>query len=293
MGKRHHTVIFVPHARARLRKWRVTDTQIRVTIAVALLLSLASAFIAWQYFTSEVDVDRLAQLRQENEDLRRVNESFETNIRDLQTKLADFEDRTLQLAIIAGLDPSLSGNEAGVGGETLLAVSRGDRLDLGALETRTGQLDEALDQVETRLEERLRWISATPAIAPAKGILTSGFGIRRDPMSGIRAFHQGVDIAASPGQEVRAAADGIVVRAGRMGSLGKAVYLAHGFGITTRYGHMAELSVEPGQKVERGDVVGRVGSTGRSTGYHLHYEVWIDGSPVDPLAYIFDTPPAR
>jgi murein DD-endopeptidase MepM/ murein hydrolase activator NlpD len=293
MGKRHHTVIFVPHARARLRKWRVTDTQIRVTIAVALLLSLASAFIAWQYFTSEVDVDRLAQLRQENEDLRRVNESFETNIRDLQTKLADFEDRTLQLAIIAGLDPSLSGNEAGVGGETLLAVSRGDRLDLGALETRTGQLDEALDQVETRLEERLRWISATPAIAPAKGILTSGFGMRRDPMSGIRAFHQGLDIAASPGQEVRAAADGIVVRAGRMGSLGKAVYLAHGFGITTRYGHMAELSVEPGQKVERGDVVGRVGSTGRSTGYHLHYEVWIDGSPVDPLAYIFDTPPAR
>jgi murein DD-endopeptidase MepM/ murein hydrolase activator NlpD len=264
-----------------------------VTIAVALLLSLASAFIAWQYFTSEVDVDRLAQLRQENEDLRRVNESFETNIRDLQTKLADFEDRTLQLAIIAGLDPSLSGNEAGVGGETLLAVSRGDRLDLGALETRTGQLDEALDQVETRLEERLRWISATPAIAPAKGILTSGFGMRRDPMSGIRAFHQGLDIAASPGQEVRAAADGIVVRAGRMGSLGKAVYLAHGFGITTRYGHMAELSVEPGQKVERGDVVGRVGSTGRSTGYHLHYEVWIDGSPVDPLAYIFDTPPAR
>lgn len=293
MGKRHHTVIFVPHARARLRKWRITDTQIRVTVAVVLLLTLASSFIAWQYFTSEVDVDQLARLRQENEDLRRVNESFETNIRDLQTKLADFEDRTLQLAIIAGLDPSLSGNEAGVGGETFLAVSRGDRLDLGALETRSGQIDEALDQVEIRLEERLRWISATPAIAPAKGILTSGFGIRRDPMSGVRAFHQGVDIAASPGQEVHAAADGIVVRAGRMGSLGKAVYLAHGFGITTRYGHMAEVLVEPGQKVKRDDVVGRVGSTGRSTGYHLHYEVRIDGSPVDPLAYIFDTPSAR
>ena len=87
---------------------------------------------------------------------------------------------------------------------------------------------------------------------------------------------------------MRASADGIVLVAGEQGGLGKAVFLAHGYGLTTRYGHMSAITVRPGQRVKRGDVVGRVGSTGRSTGYHLHYEVRVDGDPVNPLAYILD-----
>jgi murein DD-endopeptidase MepM/ murein hydrolase activator NlpD len=92
---------------------------------------------------------------------------------------------------------------------------------------------------------------------------------------------------------VRAAADGIVVRAGRIGSLGKAVYVAHGFGLTTRYGHLSKIAVQAGQQVRRGDVLGNVGSTGRSTGYHLHYEVHLDGRPVNPVAYILDASAAQ
>ena len=87
---------------------------------------------------------------------------------------------------------------------------------------------------------------------------------------------------------MRASADGIVVEAGEVTGLGQAVYLSHGFGVTTRYGHMSHVDVRPGQRVKRGDVVGRVGNTGRSTGYHLHYEVRVDGDPVNPLAYILD-----
>ena len=125
-------------------------------------------------------------------------------------------------------------------------------------------------------------------MAPARGILTSSFGYRRDPVHGGRAFHQGVDIAAAPGHPVKVPADGMVIRAGRIGGLGKAVYVSHGYGLTTRYGHLAEISVEPGDEVQRGDVIGTVGSTGRSTGYHLHYEVRVDGKAVNPLAYILD-----
>ncbi len=147
----------------------------------------------------------------------------------------------------------------------------------------------ALDAVEAKLDERLRWISSTPAITPVKGILTSGFGYRSDPLTHGRGVHQGVDIAAAPGQPVRASADGVVMQAGEIGGLGQAVFIAHGFGITTRYGHMSRIDVRPGQRVKRGDVIGRVGNTGRSTGYHLHYEVRVDGEPVNPLAYILDT----
>ncbi len=293
MGKRHHTVIFVPHARAKLRKWRVTNLQLGIALASIFLVTLFSVFITVQFFSSDVDADQVARLRDENENLRRVNESFETGIRQLQEKLTDYEDRTLQLAIIAGLDPAAGGNEAGIGGEPFVAAGRGDRSDFVALEDRATRLEGNLDQIENRLEERLRWISATPAIAPAKGIVTSNFGTRRDPITGGVAFHQGVDIAAAPGQKVRAAADGIVVRAGRIGSLGKAVYIAHGFGLTTRYGHMSKLAVQAGQRVKRGDVVGYVGSTGRSTGYHLHYEVHLDGRPVNPVAYILDAAAAQ
>ena len=156
------------------------------------------------------------------------------------------------------------------------------------MQGRLRQIDGTLKAVEARLHQRARWISQTPAITPVKGILTSGFGYRSDPVTHGRGDHQGVDIAAAPGQPVRASADGIVMRAGTIGGLGKAIYLAHGYGVTTRYGHMSKVEVRPGQRVKRGDIIGRVGNTGRSTGYHLHYEVRQDGQPVNPLVYILD-----
>lgn len=285
MARNCHTVILVPHARAKLRKWRITNLQIGLSVAALLLLTFGSVFIGWAYFEKSVDGDELARLQTENEELRQANLSFESSVRQLQDQLASHEDRTMELAIVAGLDLEGSGVEAGIGG--------GDRVDgpqLPALEERSGQLAEALDRVEAQLTEQLRWISSVPAITPARGILTSGFGNRRDPISRGRGNHQGIDIAAAPGAPVRAAADGLVTRASRQGGLGKAVFLSHGYGLASRYAHLSEIAVKPGQRVRRGDVIGRVGNTGRSTGYHLHYEVHLDGSPVDPLAYLLDRP---
>ncbi len=146
----------------------------------------------------------------------------------------------------------------------------------------------SLDALEAKLADRRQWLSTIPAIAPVKGILTSGFGYRRGPLTRGRGLHQGIDIAAALGQAVQATADGIVVQAGVAGRLGNAVYISHGYGMTTRYGHLSRIDVLPGQQVKRGEVIGRVGNTGRSTGPHLHYEVRLDGEPVDPLAYMLD-----
>jgi murein DD-endopeptidase MepM/ murein hydrolase activator NlpD len=287
MAKQHHTVIFVPHAHAKLRKWRVSNLQIGLGAGALLLLTLTAVFFTWSHFNTSVNPVEIARLRGENEDLRQVNLSFESSIKKLQDQLAESEDRTRQLAIVAGLENLESGIEAGVGGGTTVDEVGLD--DLPAIEDRAGQLAGALDAVEAKLEERVRWISSTPAITPVKGILTSGFGYRSDPLTHGHGLHQGVDIAAAHGQPVRASADGIVMRAtDQGGGLGKAVFLAHGFGLTTRYGHLSRIEVKPGQRIKRGDVIGRVGSTGRSTGPHLHYEVRMDGDPVNPLAYILD-----
>lgn len=238
MGNRYHTIILVPHARARLRKWRVSNLQISLLAAFLLVATLGAAFFTWGFFTRTVDSAELARLRTENEDLRQVNQSFESSVQQLQDKLASYEDRTQQLAIVAGLDPAAEGTEAGIGGGL---STEGSAVDLSAFEARTARLDGALDQVEEQLHEQLRWISSMPAITPARGILTSGFGLRPDPITRNRAFHSGLDIAAAPGAPVHATADGVVARAGRNGGLGKAVYLSHGYGLSTRYGHLLSL----------------------------------------------------
>lgn len=285
MARNCHTVILVPHARAKLRKWRVTNLQIGVAATTILLLTCGSLFIGWGYFHKTVDSEELARLEAENGELRQANLSFETSVRALQDQLADHEDRTMELAIVAGLDPEATGVEAGVGGADL-----GADPELPDLVARASRLGATLDRVEESLDEQIRWISSVPAITPARGILTSSFGSRRDPITHGRGSHYGVDIAASPGAPVLAPADGVVTRASRQGGLGKAVFLSHGYGLATRYGHLSEIAVKPGQRVRRGDVIGQVGSTGRSTGYHLHYEVHLDGKAVDPLGYLLDRP---
>jgi murein DD-endopeptidase MepM/ murein hydrolase activator NlpD len=291
MPRPHHTVIFVPHAQAKLRKWRVTNLHIGLVAGILFLFTILAAFFTWSYFNTSVSPAEIVRLRDENQNLRQANLGFENSIRSLQNQLSDYEDRTRQLAIVAGVDSLSGGTEGGVGGGAPLEDGDGAPDEVPPIDQmadRAAQLDQTLDAVQDKLQERLVWISSTPAIAPVKGILTSGFGFRSDPMTHGRGVHQGVDIAAASGQPVRASADGIVMRADEGGGYGKAVFLAHGFGVTTRYGHLSRLEVHPGQRVKRGDVIGRVGSTGRSTGPHLHYEVRIDGEAVNPLAYILD-----
>jgi murein DD-endopeptidase MepM/ murein hydrolase activator NlpD len=298
MPRQHHTIILVPHAHAKLRKWRVTNLQIGLVAGSLLLLTLLGSFFVWSHFSTKVNPVEIARLRSENEKLRDVNQEFESGIRKLQDQLTSYEDRTRQLAIVAGIaalgDAGNAANasdtgdtaEAGIGGGTPVDEIGLD--DIPAMASRVKQIDGTLNAVETRLRQRARWISQTPAITPVKGIFTSGFGSRSDPLTHGHGNHQGVDIAAAPGQPVRASADGIVMRAGNLGGLGNAIFVAHGYGITTRYGHLSRVEVRPGQRVKRGDVIGRVGNTGRSTGYHLHYEVRQDGEPVNPLVYILD-----
>lgn len=154
---------------------------------------------------------------------------------------------------------------------------------------RESQLREqsVLDLWET-LSERQSLLLSTPNIKPARGWFTSRFGYRISPFTGRSALHAGLDIAAAPGSPIYAPGDGIVTFAGYDESYGKLVSIDHGYGVTTRYGHCAQIYVQTGQRVSRYDVVASVGNTGRSTGPHLHYEVRVNGVPRNPALYILD-----
>ncbi|HXT19230.1 MAG TPA: peptidoglycan DD-metalloendopeptidase family protein [Thermoanaerobaculia bacterium] len=287
-GKRY-TIILVPHTRAKFRKFQVSSRLLWSGVAIAGLVLAAATVLGWLYLAAPVDDVQVAHLRHENNELRHVNQSFEQNIRQLQTQLATYEERTRKLAIVAGIDELDNGSDAGIGGSTLEVAST-DAAALGRMEQRLQGLSHDLDRVAGNLASRYRWLSAMPTVTPTGGLFTSGFGVRRDPVNGRAAFHGGLDIAAPPGRAVHSTADGVVVLSGPHGDLGNAVVVSHGFGLTTRYGHLSATAVQPGQRVHRGDVLGYVGNTGHSTGYHLHYEVVKDGQAVNPLGYILDRP---
>ena len=157
---------------------------------------------------------------------------------------------------------------------------------LGVLSDLLGMMSNRLDTVRDSLERRHALASATPSIWPVAGWLTSSYGARRDPFNDEKAFHPGLDISADYGAPVLATADATVLSAGMNGAYGNMIILNHGFGITTKYGHLSRMSVTTDQHVKRGDVIGYVGSTGRSTGPHLHYEIWMNGRLTNPMTLL-------
>jgi murein DD-endopeptidase MepM/ murein hydrolase activator NlpD len=157
---------------------------------------------------------------------------------------------------------------------------------LGVLSDLLGALNSRLDTVRDSVERRHALAAATPSIWPVAGWLTSSYGNRTDPFTNDNDFHPGLDISAEYGQPVLATGDAIVASAGPNGAYGNMVALDHGFGIMTKYGHLSRIAVMGDQKVKRGDVIGYVGSTGRSTGAHLHYEVWMNGKLTNPMTLL-------
>jgi murein DD-endopeptidase MepM/ murein hydrolase activator NlpD len=289
MQKRYSTVIFVPHARAKFRKLNVSH-RLLFTIAAVVASSIClSTFFSVQYFTSLSQTHELSKLRHENRDLQSANEQFSKSVESLRAQLTTVEDKTRKLAIIAGittLDESSLGGSGGLRSDEL--TSNPYRDDLDKMTFRSHRLQKDLNVLEQKFVAQSRLLSSTPSIAPVRGILTDGFGGRSDPFTGEAGQHNAIDISSALGQAVRSPADGIVVKAEWANGYGNVIFISHGYGYSTRYGHLSGFAVHPGQHVKRGDVIGYVGSTGRSTGPHLHYEVRVNNTPVNPLEYILN-----
>ena len=288
MDKRHSTIIFVPHARAKFRKLKVSHRILYSVLSILTSSFCLSTFFSVQYFTSLSRTHELSKLKKENKALQQANEDFSKSVEHLRNQLTSVEEKTRKLAIIAGVEALDAGSRGGVGGVRQTADNNPYLDDVDQMNFRSRRLETDLSIVEDRLLKQAQILSSTPSIAPVRGILTDGFGGRSDPFTGEPGNHGGVDISSANGQAVRTPADGVVVKAQWENGYGNVVYVSHGYGYSTRYGHLSRYNARPGQRVKRGDVVGFVGSTGRSTGPHLHYEVRVNNNPVNPLAYILN-----
>lgn len=295
MARKFYTIMIVPHAKARFRNLRLSRDFL-VFCGGVLFFLVVSTFLLPRYFVmSRLQASSLEQLAAENRTLRSANEQYDQDLSDLRSRLAAFEQRASKLALMAGVTALPSGAmPAGSPGELPAGFNattlRPEYLneEISILKGRADALDQSLNVLDRAYAEVAVRLATTPSIAPTRGILGSGFAYRRDPFTGEREFHTGVDIVANAGTPVYATADGVVVEAGRLSSYGKAVFVSHGGGLATRYGHLSEILVRPGQRVRRGDRIGSVGATGRATGFHLHYEVLRSDRKVDPLPYILD-----
>jgi murein DD-endopeptidase MepM/ murein hydrolase activator NlpD len=289
MDPRYSTIIFVPHARAKLRKLKVSHRLLFSLVSVVTSSLCLSTFFSVQYFTSLSQTHELSKLRYENKELQTANEQFGKSVEALRGQLHTVADRTRKLAIYAGISSLDDSAQGGVGG--LRPQDLGDnpyRDDVDKMAFRSHRIESDLSVLEQKLVAQSQLLASTPSIAPVRGILTDGFGGRSDPFTGEPGTHNAVDISSAAGQAVRAPADGIVVKAEWANGYGNVIYLSHGYGFSTRYGHLSAYAAKPGQHVKRGDIIAYVGSTGRSTGPHLHYEVRLNNTPVNPLAYILN-----
>jgi murein DD-endopeptidase MepM/ murein hydrolase activator NlpD len=273
---RYSTIIFVPHARARFRKFTVSTRLLAAAGAAAFGLVVCAVAFGWAYLSTSRADRQYRQVIAENARLRSSAKTLERHLAGLSRDLAQFEDRTRRLAIVAGL-PS---EQAGQGGpfEKADPVTPEGRQAIAA----------RLDALESQLARSEQVASSTPTVSPVRGSMNSGFGSRADPFTGSPAFHMGLDISTRRREPVLATAAGTVFRSGWSGDYGNVVEIDHAAGYRTVYGHLEVILAKAGQTVKRGDWIGLVGSTGRSTGPHLHYEVRRADHPVNPLDYILD-----
>jgi murein DD-endopeptidase MepM/ murein hydrolase activator NlpD len=303
MTERRWSVMLVPHDEGSSRSVSISMTVVKLLAGVG---TVAGAFVLAATFgivSRTIDIARSDRLERENQTLAREVARMNTRVGSLVDTMAVISRLDEQVRLVAGLealDPDV--RRAGVGGPAGSWPERDQlvehagttgrealrvHLDLDALIRRANLVSASFREASDSLNSHVQRLAATPSIMPTEGFLTSNFSkIRYHPILHISRPHEGVDITAAYGTPIIAPAGGRVAKVGWVTGYGLAVEIDHGFGVTTRYAHQSRTAVRVGQMLKRGDRIGYVGSTGLSTGPHLHYEVLIDGRPTDPLKFV-------
>jgi murein DD-endopeptidase MepM/ murein hydrolase activator NlpD len=295
MRARRYTIVIADRTSGVMRRVTISLRPTLAVIAGVVVLPILIGLGARWKAASDLE-----QLQQANALLQVENGSYRATTGELTTQIQSLEGVIDDLGQRAALDPTqaramaklpaiIKAHAAG-GTQKQNALVSSIVGSISSPEDTFGVLRSVLQSLESRLryvrhdvEQREELAAATPSIWPAHGWLTGTFGGRKDPFTGETGFHQGLDISLEKGSPVYATADGTVESAAYNGDYGNLIVLKHGFGLTTRYGHLSAFAVKAGQSVKRGDVIGYVGMTGRATGPHLHYEILTNGQLLNPL----------
>jgi murein DD-endopeptidase MepM/ murein hydrolase activator NlpD len=305
MAKKYTFMIFHSERVGNVRSVTISSNLIIAVIALLVFLIIGvgfSAFLLTKYSGQRSGLYTDASIP-EDADIESQLALYNTQIQEIATKINTIDDLEYRIRDLVALqDGHTPLKPVAVGGKEVdllrdyssaAALSEKDFFDnlnttLQQLSVEVAERELSLSELTATLEEKRLVMLYTPTMWPVRGWLSSNFGYRLSPFTGRQTFHEGMDIAARMNTDVKSTANGVVVFAGPKAGYGFLVTVDHGYGYMTRYGHNSTLAVKVGDKVERGQVIAKVGSTGQSTGPHVHYEVLVNGIPVNPIKFIID-----
>jgi murein DD-endopeptidase MepM/ murein hydrolase activator NlpD len=302
LDKEYINILVFGHKTSKTRHLKIRKKTFKIVLYLFGFALLSTTFFFCDYIQVKKKVFELNRLRQETQAQKSQLHFFSSKIEDLEKQLSKLKDFDKKIRIIANLE---KGQETtpfmGMGGpspsdirEKMKAEKDGKGLiqqmktDVERLQSEAISREESLSELEKLLQTKKEMLTHTPSIWPVMGWVTSGFGFRTNPFTGLAQMHEGIDISNRVGTVVTAPADGIISDIGNDWAHGKILVISHGFGMTSRFSHLNKAFVKVGQQVKRGDKVAEVGMSGKTTGPHLHYEVRLNGIPVNPTRYILN-----
>jgi len=299
MAKRRWTVVLVPHGSEPSRIIEVSYGVLRMVAAGIGAAAVVALLVGYATISRTADLSQAARLQRENSLLSQEIGELRGRLSNLADTLIRIAQRDARIRVLANLEPiDPQVQAAGIGGPTFAHVlgaavagpagrTEEIRVDLNALIRRANLLASSFQEAADSLSVHSARLAATPSIMPTKGWLSSAFSsMRTHPILHVARPHEGIDVTAPMGSPIEAPAGGVVLDAGWESGYGNTVTIDHGFGIVTKFAHASKILVKTGQRVARGERIALVGNTGLATGPHLHYEVHVNGRPVDPLKYV-------
>jgi murein DD-endopeptidase MepM/ murein hydrolase activator NlpD len=299
VAKRRWTLVLVPHGSEPSRIVEVSYGVLRLLAGAVGGIVVLALLAGYATISHTTDLSRASRLQQENTSLAREIGELHGRLANLADTLTRISQRDARIRVLANLEPiDPQVQAAGIGGPAspeiglagMAGISRRTadiRVDLGALTRRANLLASSFKEAADSLALHTARLAATPSIMPTQGWLSSAFSsMRTHPILHMARPHEGIDVSAPMGSPIEAPAAGVVTDAGWETGYGNTITINHGFGITTKFAHASKLLVKTGQKVSRGQRIALVGNSGLATGPHLHYEVHVNGRPVNPLKYV-------
>lgn len=302
MDKDYFNILIFGQKTSKTRHLRVHKKTFKIGLYLVAFGLLSTIFFFCDYIQVRKKSFELSQLRQETESQKSQIHFFSSKIEDMEKQLSKLKDFDKKIRIIANLEKGQDATPSmGMGGPSpsdireKLKTEKDEKglvqqmkTDIDRIKSEASSQEESLSELERLLQTKREILASTPSIWPVHGWVTSGFGFRTNPFTGLSQMHEGLDISNRVGTHIIAPADGMVSDTGKDHGHGNVVVVSHGFGIVSRYYHLNKILVRPGQKVKRGDKIAEVGLTGKTTGPHLHYEVRVNGIPVNPVRYILN-----
>jgi len=301
LRKKYITLMILPHNHSEMKQLKIPVRIVYGSIAALLVFLTGSLFLMYGYISMSFQSSEFVQLQKNSGAQKKQILQLTDDINGLNSQMDSLMVFSRRLQILMGLDNT--GDTQKTGGLASNEIDRfsvlykkNQKVLLDQIQSDIDQLKQDMpyqrgihDSLNEIFEKNSSLLASIPSISPVVGgWISSGFGMRNDPFTGRRKMHHGMDIAQNRNAPVYASADGVITYAKRSGGLGKLIAIDHGFGFSSRYAHLSVILVKFNQQVKRGDIIGRVGSTGRSRGLHLHYEVRLENVPVDPRPFILD-----